>query len=160
MKINEIIIKEEELTPQAVQAFAQSQYQAGQQREAVLTLQVAMDPKYNNSIDTIQGEVARRIAAQGSAGVKDNYEDDFKNAKKDYKEYVRAFGGTGTPSTPDKKVPLSGEPRQRGAQIGNQNAYKGGRGIDTSTIGSAVSSGYALGRNISNTAFRYSPRSK
>lgn len=160
MKINEIVIKEEDLSSDAVQAFAQSQYQAGQRREAVLTLQVAMDPKFNNSIDTIQGEVSRRIAAQGNAGAKGDYEDEFKKAEKNYNEYVKAFGGTGTPSTPDKKVPLSGEPRQRGAQIGNQNAYKGGRGIDTSTVGSAVSSGYALGRNISNTAFKYSPRTK
>ena len=51
MKINEIVIKEEDLSSDAVQAFAQSQYQAGQRREAVLTLQVAMDPKFNNSIE-------------------------------------------------------------------------------------------------------------
>jgi len=168
MKINEIIIREEDLSPQAVQTYAASLYQAGRSREAVLTLQVATDPKFNNSIDNIQGEVARRISAMP----------DYKPASKtEYdsalKQYTFAFGKKRDTAEPTAK-PTVDQPRQRGGQIGNQNAYKGGpRGtsfrdlaksaidkysIDTRSLGTAATSGVAIGQGLNRSLNQYTSR--
>lgn len=170
MKINEIIIKEEELSPQAVQTYASSLYQAGRSREAVLTLQVASDPKYNNSIDTIQGEVALRISKMGEYKPADQKE--FDRARL---QYVTAFGGGKKQKSKTMPKPdVIDTPRQRGAQIGNVNAYKG-KGktfkdlaksaiepytIDTRTLGTATTSGYQVGKGIAKRQFGYTSRRK
>lgn len=169
MKINEIVIREEELSPQSVQTYAASLYQAGRSREAVLTLQVATDPKFNNSIDNIQGEVARRISAMP----------DYKPASKtEYdsalKQYSFAFGKKRDTAGPKAQTTTIDQPRQRGAQIGNQNAYKGGpRGtrfrdlakgavdkysIDTRSLGTAATSGIAIGQGLNKSLNQYTSR--
>lgn len=168
MKINEIILKEEAFSPQELTAYASSLYQLGRSREAVLTLQIASDPKYNNSIDAIQGEVARRISKM-TGGDKEASKQEFDSAKNNY---VKAFGG-GSP----KSSPQSGdEPRSRGAQVGNTNARKYDRRpvssyrqkakdfyhdnkIDTTSLGSTVDTSLNLGRKINSKLGQYSPRS-
>lgn len=172
MKINEIIIKEEEISARAVQTYAASLYQAGRSREAVLTLQVASDPKFNNSIDTIQGEVALRISQMGEYKPADKKE--FDQARMQYKT---AFGGARKRKpTSVQKPDVIDTPRQRGAQMGNQNAFKGSNkgktftdlakstfepySIDTRTLGTAMTSGYQVGKGIAKRQFGYTPRLK
>ena len=169
MKINEIIIKEKEELD--VPAFAASLYTMGRSREAVLTLQVASDPRFRNNIDAIQGEVALRLAKMGDKPADQN---EFDRARL---QYVTAFGGgkkQKSKTTP--KPDVIDTPRQRGAQIGNVNAYKGkGKGqtfkdlaksaiepytIDTRTLGTATTSGYQIGKGIAKRQFGYTSRRK
>jgi len=168
MKINEIILKEEAFSPQELTAYASSLYQLGRSREAVLTLQIASDPKYNNSIDAIQGEVARRISTMTGSD-KEASKQEFDSAKLNY---IKAFGGGSPKSSPQS----SEEPRSRGAQIGNTNAKKYDRlkgtsyrqkakdfwdqnKIDTTSLGSTVDTSINLGRKIDSKLGNYVPRS-
>ena len=167
MKINEIILKEEAFSPQELTAYASSLYQLGRSREAVLTLQIASDPKYNNSIDAIQGEVARRISSM-TGGDKEASAQEFDSAKNNY---IKAFGGS-----PKSSPKSSEEPRSRGAQVGNTNARKYDRlkgtsyrqkakdvwdqnKIDTTSFGSTVDTSVNLGRKINSKLGNYTPRS-
>jgi hypothetical protein len=167
MKINEIILKEAPFSPQELTTYASSLYQLGRSREAVLTLQIATDPKYNNSIDAIQGEVASRMSKM-TGGDKEASKQEFDSAKNNY---VKAFGGA-----PKSSPKSSEEPRSRGAQVGNTNAQKYDKRrvssyrqkakdfyhdnkIDTTSLGSTVDTSLNLGRKINSKLGQYSPRS-